>query len=764
MKLSEAPALPAADTENTPSPELSRRSFLVGSVSTGLMMAFAPTLLSGCAKTNLEEKRFSPTVWFDIDSQGAVLINIAKAEMGQHVGTALARIVADELGADWTSVSIKHVDTDPKWGYMVTGGSWSVFTSFTALSQAGAAGRLVLQEAGAAMLGVTPSDCVVENGLVTAGAQSVSFADIVQRGAIDKVITAEQLAALPVKKAADRKLIGGDTRALDIPAKTNGTAIYGIDIELEGMVYARPLVPPTRYGSVVTAVDDSEAKKVAGYLGYQQLNDPSETLQGWVTVTASSYWAAMQAADALQVSWTAGETAAVNEADILAAGEQLVTDAKAGALLVDDGDVEQARSSAADTISSLYTTSSALHFALEPINATVEQKDGVWHIYSGNQWQSLILPVLAKALAVEESQIIIHQQYLGGGFGRRLYGDYMLPAVLTSQAIGKPVKLLMTRADDSRFDCVRSPSVQGFQASLDANNKLTGIEHAAAAGWPTLSMAPGFLKDGLNDSGKIDGFSISGADHWYTLPGHRVRAINNPLAQKTFLPGWLRAVGPGWVGWGVESFIDEVAHRSAKDPVEFRLDMLDASGKNAGNAPESVGGAKRLATVLRQTAERANWGADLPAGEGLGIATAFGQERTMPTWVACAAHVAVDRASGKVSVKKLTLTIDCGTVVHPGGAMAQAEGSALWGLSLALHEGTAFENGQVKDTNLDTYSPLRMADVPELDIQFIESDEFPVGLGEPGLIAIAPAIGNAIFDAVGVRVRDLPIKPETLKV
>jgi len=295
-----------------------------------------------------------------------------------------------------------------------------------------------------------------------------------------------------------------------------------------------------------------------------------------------------------------------------------------------------------------------------------------------------------------ESDIVIHQYYLGGGFGRRLFGDQMIPAALAARELGRPVKIVFQRA----------PSVAQFDASFDADGSLTGIEHAVTAGWPTLSMAPGFLADAVDGNGKFDPFSASGAEHWYTLANHRVRAINNELAQRTFLPGWLRAVGPGWIGWGVESFMDEIAASLGEDPVEFRLARLDASGKNAGKAPEAVAGAARLAAALRNVAERADWGREMPAGEGLGIAVAAGQERTMPTWTACIAHVAVDAESKSVTVKKIWQTIDCGTVVHPDGALAQAEGAMLWGLSLALHEGTTFLDGQVKDQNLNSYTSI----------------------------------------------------------
>jgi CO/xanthine dehydrogenase Mo-binding subunit len=753
---------------------LSRRTFLARSVSAGLAMGVG-TLLPGCSseeavtqiasdpKPEAINRIFSPAVWFEINNNGDTLINIAKAEMGQHVGTALARIVADELGADWSKVRIKHVDTDPKWGYMVTGGSWSVFTSFKPLAQAGAAGRTILVEAAATLMGVNAADCTARDGVVTAGDKRMSFGEIVSQGDISRTFSEDQLAELPIKAPSERSLIGANVRALDIPEKSRGEAVYGLDTELPGMVYAHPMMPPTRYGSTITAIDDSAAKDVPGYLQTVRISDPSDTIQGWAVVVAESFPAAMKAAKAVRIEWQAGETAQVSEADILAEGARLCADPVSGALVVNDGDVDGARANAASTLSAEYTTGTALHFTLEPQNALVEFVDGKCHIHGGNQWQSLILPFLAKALEMEETDIIIHQYYLGGGFGRRLFGDQMIPAALAARELGKPVKLVFQRPADSEFDCVRSPSVARFDAAFDADGELTAIDHAAAAGWPTLSMAPGFLADGVadlgeNGKGKYDTFSISGADHWYTLPAHRVRAINNELAQKTFLPGWLRAVGPGWTAWGVECFMDELALKAGVDPIDYRLARLDASGKNAGSDPNSVGGASRLAAVLRDVRERAGWGRDLPPGEGLGVAIGSGQERNMPTWAACIAHVAVDPSTKAVSVKKLWQTIDCGTVVHPDGAMAQAEGATLWGVSLALHEGAQIENGRVKQTNLDTYSPLRMADVPELSLKFIDNGEFPMGLGEPPLIPVAPAIGNAVYQASGMRVRSLPIK------
>lgn len=753
--------------------EMNRRTFLANSAGIGLVMGVG-AVLPGCSKEDVAadiastgaSTSFSPSMWFDIDGNGKVMMHIPKAEMGQHVGTALARIIADELGANWDDVSFVHADSDPKWGELipgkslgdVTGGSWSVFTSYIGISQAGAAGRIILQEAGAAMLGVDPADCTVADSIVSANGNSVSFADIVRKGDVSRVMSEEELAALAPKAAADRTLIGKEARALDIPAKASGEAVYGIDVELPGMVFGLPLMPPTRYGSSINSIDDSAAKDIPGYQQTVQLNDPSGLLVGWAVVIADDYPSAMRAADAIAVDWTAGPTAGVSEADIQAEGARMVADKSIGTRFVDEGDVAAAQSAAADSFSATYRTGTAMHYQLEPVNALVEFVDGKCHVHSGNQYRAAMLPTLAGVLGIASDDVVIHQYYLGGGFGRRLWGDYMIPAALAAQTLGKPVKVVFRREEDARLDCVRSPSVQQMDACFDEDGNLTGIEHAAAAGWPTATLLPDFLGTGVDGKGKFDGFSIAGADHWYTVPNHRVRALHNELASKTFLPGYLRSVGPGWTSWAVESFMDELAKRAGADPVEYRLAMLDAAGKNAGDQFGAVGGAARQAAVLKDVRDRSGWGADLPEGEGMGVACCFGQQRDMATWIGCVAHVAVDPDSKAVTVKKIWQTIDCGTVVHPDGAMAQAEGAILWGLSVALHEGATFENGQVAQRNFNTYTPLRMADVPDLDIKFMESIEAPTGLGEPPFIPVAPAVANAIEAVIGVRVRDLPIR------
>ena len=745
---------------------LSRRGFLAGSLGSTLVMAFA----TGCsdaaeapaaAGEAIVAGAWEPTLYYAIEPDGIVTVRITEAEMGQHVGTALARILAEELEVAWDDVRLEYVDSDPKWGLMVTGGSWSVWQNFELLSRAGAAGRIALVEAGAKRLGVSASEARAENGRILAGDASVSYAELVSAGAVDRVFTAEEMDALPIKPPAARRLIGTPALALDVADKSRGVPGYGIDAEVEGMVYGRPLLPPTRLGSVVESVDDSAAQGMAGYIGHVVLDDPSDTVPGWVVVLAESWYAAKQASEAIDVTWSPGETSLVSEADLQDHARALIADAAIGSMVRDDDGVDAAFTAADHVVEAEYTTATALHFQLEPVNALAFEKDGRWEILTGNQWQSLILPTLSTALGVPEAQIVLRSHLLGGGFGRRLNGDYTVPAALASKAHGKPVKLLLTREDDSRFDSVRSPSVQRLRMAVDSGGTVTAMEHHAAAGWPTQVMVPAFMPEGVNGV-RFDPFSISGADHWYSVGPHRVRAVSNDLANRTFRPGWLRSVGPGWTNWALESFMDEVAHDLGVDPLEFRLSHLQAEGRNASAPPSASGGADRMANVLRRVAERAGWGTSLPAGTGMGIATTFGQERTMPTWSACVAKVSVT-ADGSVKLEKLTLVIDAGTIIHPEGALAQAEGAALWGASLALHEGTKFVNGEVAALNLTAYTPMRMADVPELDIELLASTEMPVGMGEPATTVVGPAIGNAIFAAVGARVRHLPIRPDAIR-
>ena len=753
------------------SPGITRRGFLIGMTAVGISFGFPRHLMAAMDPASPDGKvlpsegeLYEPSLWYSIDTAGKIKVNIMRSEMGQHVGTAIARILADELEADWDDVEIIHVDSDPRWGYMVTGGSWSISQSWPVYRQAGAAGRTALIEAAAKKWGITAKDCEAKNGKIISSKGELSYGELVSLG-LTRQFTEEELKTLPLKPNEDLKLVGQQVTSLDVANKTNGKTIYGIDAKVDGMVYANPILPPTRYGSKVVTFDDSAAKAVKGYQKTIVLDDASGSVPGWLMVIASSFIAAQKASKLVKVTWDAGETANVSEANIIDHGKKLLSDSGKGSIL-DTGNTktEPVFEGASSTISHEYITSTVLHAQMEPLNALVfKNPDGVWEVHSGCQWQSLTLPVLATALGEDAANIVIRTYMLGGGFGRRLNGDYTIPAALTSKALGgKPVKMVLMRPQDMAFDSARSASVQQLKMAFDDKNTVTAMEHHATAGWPTQVLAPGFMPKGVNDE-PYDPFAIAGADHWYSVGAQKVRAVSNDLAMATFRPGWLRSVGPGWTGWAVESFMDEAAHHAGKDPLQFRLDMLIAEGRNAGNNAISEGGAARQAAVLKKAADMIGWGTEQPENTGLGIASTFGQERDMPTWVSCAVQVQVNKSNGLVDVKKLVVVIDAGIIVDPNGAEAQCQGAALWGLSMALYEGTELRDGQYKDTNFDTYTPLRLGQTPEVQVEFIASKMPPSGLGEPAVTAVAPAIANAIYQAVGVRLRKIPMKPSELK-
>ena len=483
-----------------------------------------------------------------------------------------------------------------------------------------------------------------------------------------------------------------------------------------------------------------------------------------MVVVADSYWAASRAADAVQVQWDTGPHAKVDDAALLAAARQTADNPDAGASWVLDGDADGALANAKGIVAAEYLTGANLHAPMEPVNATALFDNGTWHLHAGNQFQTTAVPLVAKALGVDPAQVALHQYYLGGGFGRRLYGDYLVPAALAAKAMGRPVKLVYNRTDDMRLDCPRSPSFQALKAIIGADGRVAALTHNVVAGWPTNTVAPALLAD-TPDKRKADSFAVSGADFWYSVPNHHVRAIRNELAQAALSPGYLRSVGPGFTIWAVESFFDELAKAAGADPVAFRLKHLDAAGKQAGGqTPGNQGGALRLAAVLKAAADRAGWKKRaLPAGTAQGVAISMGQERGMPTFTACIAEVATDKTTGKFKVKKLTVISDVGTPVNPDGVRAQMESATLWGLSLALYETTTIKDGAITAGNYDSYAPLRMSQVPTLDISFVGAGHYPVGIGEPPTTVVAPAIANAIATATGARVRSLPITPEKVK-
>lgn len=747
----------------------SRRDFLVGSAAAGagLVMGFSVLpKLAGTARDALAAGNFEPSLFVTMEPSGVTTVHITKAEMGQHVGTALAQSVAEELEVDWADVRIDYPESHEKWGLMITGGSWSVNWTFDSLSRAGASGRIALVEAGAEMLGVPAGECMAANSTVAHGpsGRSVTYADIVSGGNISRTFTEDELKALPLKRFGEYNIVGRSVPALDIPAKTDGSARFGIDVFVPDMVYGKLVTPPTRYGAMPTAVDDSAAQGIDGYVKTLVVEDPTGVQKGYAIAIGETYWAADAAAAAVDVTWDAGPNAGVSTATILGRAKDLVADESAGFAWVLEGDVAAGMAEAAETHEAEYVTNITYHGVMEPMNCVAMMQDGVMHCFTGNQWQNRCAAMTAEAIGVDPANVVIHQQYLGGGFGRRLEPDAMIPAALAAVDVGRPVKLVYSREYDLKYDFHRSLTLQRVRGGVDSGGRYTAIDHAVCSGWATKRQAPGFLAESVDKKGRIDPFSMNGSDFWYTVPNHSVRAIENDVAQAATPPGQLRSVAPSWTMWANECFMDEMAKKIGKDPVRMRVDMLDATGKNAGTPPNSVGGAFRLRNILETAAGKAGWGVKpMPENTGMGIAAVTAQERGSPTWTCAVAEVHVDPESHTPTVKKLTIAMDVGTAVNPDGCKAQIEGSAMWGVSHALLEKATMANGQIEQDNFDTYLVARMENVPEIDVTLVQNGHYPAGTGEPVVTVVPAAIANAIEAASGARVREMPITPDSIK-
>ncbi len=745
------------------STDLSRRSFIVGTSAAGLALGFA-SVPGSSALAAPAPAAFDPSVWYSIAPDGLVTVTCGKADMGQHIASTMAQLVAEELGASWKDMRVQLASNDPKYndpvlGAQITGGSWSTMMNFDAMSRAGAAGRIALTEAAAAMMGVPANELVVRESRIShaKSKKSLSFAEIVKSGKATKKFSADELKALKLKTPDQYTLVGQSIPQIDIPSKTNGTAKYGIDTFLPGMVYGKIVMPPVRYGATVKSVDDSAAKKVPGFIKAVTLDDKTGTTTGWVVAVANNYANAKKAADALKITYDNGPNAKVSSESLLAEAKRLQADSASGLFFVKNGDTAEALGKASKVMEAEYTTNINIHAPMEPMNATAELKGDIWHVYTGNQFATRSGAIAAGALGVDPKFLVMHQAWLGGGFGRRLDGDMLIPAVLAAKAVGKPVKVIYSREDDMIMDFSRPLTFQKIKAGLDDSGKLVAFNHDVVSAWPTKRWGiPAFLSPDVEKKGALDAFTVNGADFFYTVPNHNVRAIINELAQSATPSGQLRSVAPGWTFWAVESMLDELAVAAGKDPAQFRIDMLDGAGANAG-------GAQRLRNTLLAAMGLAGYGTKkLPKGEGMGVACVSSQERATASWTACVAHVAVDD-SGEVKVKKLTVATDVGTQVNPDGIRAQVEGAALWGMSLALFEKATMKDGAIEQSNFDSYTPMRMSQVPEVALAVIANGEPATGVGEPAVTVVAPALANAIYNAVGARVRSLPITAEAVK-
>ncbi len=770
--------------------EFSRRSFLISSAVGASSLVFANSIVNAKEAVDLLNPasplvlppNFTPSVWFTMESNGRTTVHIFRNEMGQHVGTSLAQIVAEELCLSWKDVTIDYPQMDSNtygtYGMQLTGGSWSVVSEFDKLSKVSAAARQIIVESGADLLGADIADCIAENSIIkdTLMGEKISFSEILSETVIDYQVTEEDLATIQRKEKKDYKIIGRSVPALDIPEKINGSARYAIDAQVPNMVYAKIIAPPKRLGARIISIDDKKAKQIKGYLTTIPFNFPDEALNGGILthvplVVASDYPSAMRAAKLIDVNWNTDACSTASSADFENEAYKLLKDGKNGRLSWKIGEYDTCgEGKECKKLERSYKTSMVAHVALEPMSALVNFDNGFLHIYAGHQAGTLLPNIIGQFTSISPDKIIYHPHLVGGSFGKRSEFGMIALASMASIQLKKPIKLILTREDDMAFSHPRTPTVQRLEAVISGKECLGYKQEIASATMQFDKLMPQMLRNPIVDGApvesenKIESATVVGADNWYDIENQTVNYFRQASVEDTIPVRNVRSVGNNYTVFATETFIDEVSQEIGVDPMAFRLNYLNGVGINAGsNTPASYGGGKRLANVLKIASGLANYGLEnLGEYEGLGIAITGAENRWAPCFLALVAKVKVDKNSAAIDVQKLTCVLDVGIAINPDGIKAQVEGSLLWGLSNALLEKMTLEDGMVSERNFDSYKWQNITKIPELEIHIVENGIFPSGVGEPATCVVAPAIGNAIFNATGVRLRSLPFSREEL--
>jgi isoquinoline 1-oxidoreductase beta subunit len=701
--------------------ELTRREFLQAASAAGASLAIGFTF-SGCAEAGAPPgPPLEPNAWLVIGTDESVLVIVDRSEMGQGVATALPMLLAEELEADWSKVRIEFAPADPKYnnllfGMQGTGGSSSVRAAFTALRQAGAAAREVLIDAAAQTWGVDRTTCRAERGVVLHGdGRRLTYGHLVATARTLPVPTDP-----PLKAPADWTIIGTRVPRLDTPPKVDGSARFGIDVQVPGMLTAVVARCPV-FGGTVASFEAAAARAVPG------VRDVVQISRG-VAVVADGYWPAKTGRDALEVTWNEGATASVSSASIDRLFAQRA--ARAGAPARRDGTADGALAGAARRYQAVYETPFLAHATMEPMNCTAHVRpDGV-DVWAPTQFQTGVHQMGAAIGGVPLEQVKVHTTYLGGGFGRRFELDFVQEALEASKAVGAPVKVVWSREDDTRHDYYRPASYHRLHAGLDANGRPAAWTHRVVAPSIMARVFPDTVQNGL------DAESVEGAVEMpYAVPNVYV---DYALTDTGIPVGFWRSVNHSFNAFAVECFIDELAHAAGQDPYEYRRALL-------GSAP-------RYLRVLELAATRAGWGSSLPDGVFRGIAV----HRSFESYVAQVVEVSVAQ-DGTVRVHRVVCAVDCGPVVNPDTVEAQMQSGIVYGLTAALFGEIGIEAGRAVQGNFHDYLMLRMAGMPRVETHIVETTDAQGGVGEPGTPPIAPAVCNAIFAATGKRIRRLPI-------
>jgi len=705
----------------TAATEVSRRDFLkAGVVAGGLVLAvrlpITPRMFPEFTHAGTP---LAPNVFVQVGSDGVVTIWVSRSEMGQGVRTALPMILADELEADWSTIRIEQADSDPKYGDQGTGGSDSVSSMWAPLRKAGAQAREMLVAAGARRWGVAPESCRAEKGTVI----HVPTGRQLNYGAL-----ASEAAALPVpenprlKGPTEFRLIGTSAPRLDTPSKVDGSAGYGLDVRVAGMLYATLARCPV-IGGTMQGYDPAAAKAIPG------VRDVVPVSNG-VAVIAENTWAAIQGRRVLECRWDEGPASRLDSETI----SRMMRDRArlAGALARNDGDPRAALRRAARVVEAEYEVPFLAHAPMEPMNCVADVRVDRCEIWAPTQVPGSAVMEVAARLKLAPEKVTLHVTLLGGGFGRRLLSDYVVEAAEVSRAANAPVKLAWSREDDIQHGWFRPVSFHRLSGGLDAKGRPLVWTHRIVAPSIVGQRRPQAIRNGF-DSQAVEG----AANIPYGFPN---LLVDYCLLSTPVPVSWWRSVYTSQNVFANECFMDELAHAAGKDPVAFRRELLS-------DAP-------RERAVLDLAAAKAGWGSPLPRGRGRGIALHHFWSDAI---VAEVAEVSVKPGEG-VRVHRVVCAVDCGTAVNPDGVAAQIESGVVYGLSAALKGAITIKAGRVEQSNFHDYPVLRIGEMPVIETYLVPSTEAPMGVGEPGTPPIAPAVANALFAATGTRVRKLPIR------